>query len=243
MQNKLLNQWTGVSGSPSGRYAIHEDDEQHHGPQKTLQWPSGFCWRKILVSELPPVHSWWITTSSRGAHMYFSFSKCRYMFSSLGLKEKMVRVSCLPKALEDLNQIGLKISKLHSIPLKLTCSKPPPSEKKVQPFLPLPCVYLKFFLRSQRAPGWDRPSTSRLGSSVPYAPSVQCDPTLGDFRWVFPVFTICWHSSFRTPKKDVLAIFVCRSPFFIPLKITYKPSASFVYCKSPFLEFELIYIL
>jgi len=82
----------------------------------------------------------------QGAHMYGSFSKCRYMFSSLRLKEKMVRLSCLPKALrrslsdwiEDI-QITLNYSKTSMF--QTTTLR----RKTVQPFLPLPMGLSKVF--------------------------------------------------------------------------------------------------
>lgn len=181
------------------------------------------------MSGLPHEHSWCIPTSGRGLTCMVLFRNAGICSPVWGWKKKWLGFLASQKRSEDLYQIGLKISKLHWITLKLACSRPPPSEEKQYSLsFPFPWVYLKFFLRSQRAPGWDRPSTSRLGSSVPYAPSVQCDPTLGDFRWVFPVFTICWECHLSgPPKTDVLAIFVCRSPFFHSLENNLQTTCKF----------------
>lgn len=98
--------------------------------------------------------SWWVGYPTNthgvsplpagGSHVFFLLEMQVYVLQ-FGAAKWMVRVSCLPKTLEDLNQIGLKISKLHQITLKLACSKPPPSEKRYSLSFPFPWGLSKVF--------------------------------------------------------------------------------------------------
>ena len=82
----------------------------------------------------------------QGAHMYFSFSKCWYMFSSLGLQNKWLGFLASQKRSEDLNQIGLKISidYIYTLNYSKTSMFQTTTlrRKTVQPFLPLPMGFI-----------------------------------------------------------------------------------------------------